>query len=117
MTPEIKQRLTELREKYIESEDSQKWIDEVEAELQKRFEESNMKDNPVFKMIISDAQNKMNEINTLLLNDPKDISDKERKYLMMIRDVWKFNIERFGMKPQDDAIKLLTVVLDQRLAQ
>lgn len=116
MQQEIENKLRLLREKYTGSQDSQDVLDGVEKEFRQIIEEKRMVENPVFIMIMKDAECRLNEINTLLMND-ETLSDLDRKILFKDKRRWTFIFERFGMKPHDDALKLLTVTLDQKMSQ
>ncbi len=116
MPPEIEQKIRALRDKYLNNDDSQRYLDDVDAEIRRLVEEKQTAQNPVFQSIMKDAQQKINEINVLLLADVK-YTDHERDLLLREKRVWRFVFDRFGLTPHDEAIKLLTVTLDQKLSQ
>ncbi len=110
------QTLALLREKYKESPDSLKWIDDAETTLRSLIEQKQMATNPAFIAIAKDAQKRLNDINALLMNDEK-LPEFQRAVLFEAKKVWKFNLDRFGVAAYDDAIELLTRTLDQKLTQ
>lgn len=116
MTPEIQQKINTLRDKYINSSESQQDIDAHEKTLRDLFEEKAMAENPVFKKIAEDAQKRLEEINTLLLNDVH-LNEIERSGLFKAREVWRFIFSRFGVEARDEAIRLSTLSLDRLIAQ
>lgn len=113
---EATRKIAALREKYVASAESQTDIDQLEADLQKLFEESEVREHPVFKAIVADAETRLNDINALLMND-KNLSDEERKSLFGQKDVWNFIFERFSLVSHDRALEALNQLLDSRLAQ
>ena len=112
----LQEKLRTLRAKYFGSSESLIWLDGVESALRKLIEEKEMAQHPVFIDIVKDAQKRLNDINALLMNDDT-LNDSRRSALFEARKVWRFNVDRFGMKTHDDAIKLLTVSLDDGIAQ
>lgn len=116
MTEELKVKLAKLREKYSTGySDGTQFVDEIESELRRLIEDKRMANNPIFVAIFNDAQRKLNEINALLLSEAT--TEKERDKFFAEKRVWKFIFDRFGMKPHDDAIKLLEETIDSRLGQ
>lgn len=94
--------------------DGPQWVDNAEKELRKLIEEKQIAQNPIFQAIVLDAEKKLNDINSVLMND-QSISDVDRKTLFMQKLVWKFIFDRFGMKPHDDAIVALDIAIDSQL--
>ena len=115
MTETQKMKLQALRQKYQDDE-SRLYINSLEKELTKLIEESGMKEHPVFKAIAEDAAKKLNEINTLLMND-NSLDEKKRAALFHEKKVWSFNLQRFGMSTADQAIALLEKTIDEKLSQ
>lgn len=113
---EFTQKITALREKYVDDSVSQKDIDQYETDIQKLFKESDLKNHPVFKSIFEDAEKRMNEINALLMND-KTLTDVQRSSLFSQRDIWQFIFKRFSMKTHDDALDAMKALLDSKIEQ
>jgi hypothetical protein len=112
----IQQKLSQLRQKYIGSDDSQAYVNDLEKEITNLFEEKRMAVNPIFQAIFKDAEKKLNDINLFLQNDEK-LTDIDRRILFAQKNIWKFVFERFGLKLHDNAIALLKEIIDSKLAQ
>ncbi len=78
----------------------------MELDLEKLIREKNMASNPVFIAIFDDAAKRLNEINTILMND-ETLDTAARNRLFDQKKVWKFNFDRFGMTLHDNAIASL----------
>ncbi len=116
MSEEQKEKIQKLREKYLNSDSSQLYIDDLETELRKLIEEKEITKNPIFQAIFKDAEKKLNDINALLMNDSK-LTDIERFGLFKQKEVWKFIFDRFGLEPHNNAIALLEQTIDAKLEQ
>lgn len=116
MNEEMKQKMSSLRAKYVNSPDSQQYIDNLANEIEKLATEKDYAKNPLFEAIIKDAEKRLNEINALLMND-EELSDVQRKCLFAQKKVWIFIFERFSLVPHDNALKVLHTLVDQKLAQ
>jgi hypothetical protein len=105
MNDQQQQSLASLRLKYQDG-DSRFLINEFERNLLLLIEQKGMIDHPVFKMIVQDAQKRIDEINTLLMND-RALTDMQRSNLFHEKDVWSFNLSRFGLTGVDKALTAL----------
>lgn len=104
MNEDTKQKLAQLRQKYINSPESQADIDAMEARLDRLIDEAKLADHPVFKAITDDAQKRLEDLNILLMNDEK-LTDLERTGLFAQKKVWHFIFQRFSLIPQTNNIK------------
>lgn len=112
---EFLKKFSTLRAKYLDN-DSITWIDEAEAEIRNLFEESALSENPVFIRIAKDAQQRLGEIDFLLVEN-EELTDLERKSLFREKRVWAFIFERFGMRPQEMALATLNDRIDIEIAK
>lgn len=107
-------KLEALRIKYAADFESQQYIDKLEAELRKLFEDQKLADNPLFQAIVKDAQQKLDELNALLCND-RTLTEIDRASIFRAKEIWKFVLDRFGLKSYDRAIELLEKTIDEKL--
>lgn len=112
----LQQKLSQLRQKYVGSDDAQNYVNDLEKETIKLFDEKRMASNPIFQAIVKDAERKLNDINVLLQTDEK-LTDIDRKILFAQKNIWQFVFDRFGMKLHDNAIAALKDLIDSKLAQ
>lgn len=115
MNSQIENKLKTLREKLRSFIDGNQFVNEIESELIKNTENKRLADNPLFKAIFTDAEKRITEINSLLLN--VKVTEEERKYLFAQKDVWQFVFDRFDMKVYDEAIESLKSLIDSKLSQ
>ncbi len=113
---DLQKKIGALKDKYVNSEESLKDIEQYESDITTLFEESKLKDHPVFIKIVEDAEKKLNELNAILLN-ADTLSDVERSALIKVRNVWRFIFTRFKLVPHDEAIKAMSQLLDSKLEQ
>ncbi len=112
----LKGKLNDLRQKYLSDTDSQNYIDGHERKIRELINNKSFADNPIFRAIVKDAENKLNDINALLMNDQK-MNDSERALLFHEKNVWKFVFDRFGTELYDNALKTLEARIDLELEQ
>lgn len=109
-------KIQALRNKYVKDNEATTYIDDIEHRLQKVIEESKIAENPIFQAILQDAEKRLNDVNTLLMTD-KTLTDVQRNNLFNQKELWTWNIERFGMKAHDQALQLLEQTIDDKLNQ
>lgn len=113
MNKDIEQKIAKLREVYT-GEINRKDIDDIEKSLRERIKRSQIAEIDVIQDILKDAQQKVDQINYLLAYD-ESIDDSKRKALFRERDVWQFNLDRYGMGDSVGAIKDIENLIDQKL--
>lgn len=113
MNEETKLKISKLLAKYPD-QDSQDWITQLDKDYNKILDEKNLKNTPVFKDISASIQRKLDAINALILND-RTISDKRREILFEARDMWILMSKGFGIEANDEALKALDKVIDEKL--
>lgn len=113
MNEETKLKIQKLAEKYPD-DDSLQWIAQLQNDYNKILEERGIKNTPVFKDISASIQKKIDGINALLLND-RTMKDDRRDILFEARDMWIHMSKSFGIEVNDEALKALDKVIDEKL--
>lgn len=115
MKEEIQNKIDRLKSRYLD-DDSRNFLHDIEGELQIAFEYKELASSPLFKAIHSEVEQNVKEINSILLLD-RDITDIERKILIMKRDLYKFFMDKFGVEIYDEAINAYNELLEEKNLQ
>ena len=112
---EFKEKIDALREKYSD-EPSRAYIADLETEYAKILSETDLLTHPLFVKIAEEANTRINEINTLLMND-EELTEERRIRLYADRKAFRFIFTRFGLATRDSALKALDALVDTKLEQ
>lgn len=110
---DFQKKIATLRGIYLDDE-SVALLNQTESDITMLFEESSLRDNPVFIAIFKDAEKKLNDINALLMND-ETLGESDIQKLHAQKKVWKFVFDRFSMKYNDQALALIDDMLNSKL--
>ena len=109
----IQNKIDKLRTVYLLAED-QPLIDQLERDLRKRIAEGKLAENDTVKLILDDAERKIEEINYLLAYD-ESLGDQDRKALFRERRAHRFYLQRFGRDVQE-YLRRVETTLDEKLS-
>jgi len=112
---EFNEKITALREKYSDVA-SQAYIADLETEYARILKETDLLTHPLFKKIAEEAQRRIDEINTLLMND-EEMTESQRIRLYADRKAFRFIFSRFGLAARDSALQALDAHIEQTLQQ
>jgi hypothetical protein len=87
----------------------------MEADLSRLADEKEVLSHPTFQQFAETAERKVNDLNTVLLNDETVLNEKGLR-IVQERGLWRAMLQAFGVKFRDEAIETLEAVMNKKLS-
>lgn len=113
---ESEAKLKRLKEYYYDDDYALKWIDTIERSIKQCIKATGIEENEAVRMIIEDAEKRINVINIVLQNDEK-LTQDDRNKLFSERAVHKFYLDRFDGRRVSNRYKSAQSLLDEEVAK
>lgn len=109
-TDEILGKLGQLKSRHLGEEDISR-VTDWERDLRRKIVQSELMQRPEIQNIVADGEAKIEEINTLLMND-ETLTDQDRKDLFHLKKLHSFYLERFKPNLTNERAEKISAQLD-----